>query len=170
MDAAIFPSATIAEFYRLALLLTGDVYSAQQVLANSLTEAEARVEQLRSPERRRFWLATRLRQYSLEQSEGMEPLPTAPRLLREEPLNVEAQEVLGIEAYIVAQRFHALPEPERSALALFYLNLFNTEEISQIVGLSLEQLADVLGRARTLLQDSLRAAQTPIASREPEDC
>lgn len=146
------------------------MYSAQQVLANSLTEAEARIEQLRSPERRRFWLATRLRQHSLEQSEGMEPLPTAPRLLREESLNMEAQEVLGIEAYIVAQRFHALPEPERSALALFYLNLFNTEEIAQIVDLSLEQLADVLGRARALLQDSLRAAQTPIASRESEDC
>jgi hypothetical protein len=37
--------------------------------------------------------------------------------------------ILQIEAYLVAQRFHQLPEPERSALALFYLELFSVSEI-----------------------------------------
>ena len=83
----------------------------------------------------------------------MDPLPEAPRLLREAPPEVEGSEVLGIEAYILAQRFHHLPEPERSALALFYLDLFDTTEIAQIVNLSLEQLADTLSRARLLLKD-----------------
>ena len=158
MDAAIFPSATIAEFYRLALLLAGDVYSAQQLLAVCLAETEAKIDQLRSPEHRRCWLAMRMRQRSMEQADDVEPLPSAPRLLREGTSEVENAEILGIEAYILAQRFHHLPEPERSALALFYLDLFDTKEIAQIVSLSIEDLADTLNRARLLLKDGLNAA------------
>lgn len=158
MDAAILPAATVAEFYRLALLLAGDVYSAQQLLASCLVEAEAKIDQLRSPQRRRHWLAVRMRQCCTEQTAGMDPLPAAPRLLRETSLDPESPEVLGIEAYILAQRFHHLPEPERSALALFYLELFDTNEIAQIVGLSVDQLAETLNRARLILKDSLRAA------------
>lgn len=157
---AIFSSATIAEFYRLALLLAGDVYSAQQLLATCLSEAEAKLDQLRSPERRRYWLAMRMRQRCMEQAGGMEPLPAAPRLLREKGgSDVESAEILGIEAYILAQRFHHLPEPERSALALFYLDLFDTGEIAQIVSLTIEDLADTLNRARLLLKDGLNTAR-----------
>ncbi len=164
MDSAILPPATIAEFYRLALLLAGDVYSAQQLLASCLIEAEAKIDQLRTPERRRHWLALRMRQCCTEQTAAMEPLPSAPRLLREEEPEMTSPEVLSIEAYILAQRFHHLPEPERSALALFYLDLFDTKEIGQIVGLTLEELADTLSRARLLLRDSLRAAhENPTA-------
>lgn len=161
---SIFPSATVAEFYRLALLLAGDVYSAQQLLAVCLAEAEAKIDQLRSPEHRRCWLAMRMRQRCMEQTGDMDPLPSAPRLLREGASEVESAEILGIEAYILAQRFHHLPEPERSALALLYLDLFDTKEIAQIVTLSLEDLADTLGRARLLLKDGLNAAhENPTA-------
>jgi DNA-directed RNA polymerase specialized sigma24 family protein len=65
-------------------------------------------------------------------------------------------EALQIEAFLVAQRFHLLPEPERAALALFHLELFSTEEIGQILQLRAEQLAETIGRARTLLRESLR--------------
>jgi DNA-directed RNA polymerase specialized sigma24 family protein len=57
----------------------------------------------------------------------------------------------------MAQRFHRLPEPERTALALFYLELFELEEIAQLLKLDEEQLAATVGRARELLQNELRA-------------
>lgn len=163
MDPAIFPSSTLKEFYRLALLLAGDVGSAQQLLATCLADAEAHIDELRSNDRRRCWMARRMRQQCLAQGAVMDPLPEAPRLIREEGPDDLSGEVLKIEAYIVAQRFHHLPEPERSALALFYLDLFDVEEISEMLGMNLEELADVLTSARVRLQNGLRpAAPRPI--------
>jgi DNA-directed RNA polymerase specialized sigma24 family protein len=63
--------------------------------------------------------------------------------------------VLEIEGFLLAQRFHQLPEPERSALALFYLEFFTTEEIAQLLKMDAELLSSTLGAARELLQTSL---------------
>jgi DNA-directed RNA polymerase specialized sigma24 family protein len=64
----------------------------------------------------------------------------------------QVQEVLEIEAYIVAQRFRQLPEPERSALALFYLDLFPPPEIAQLLRVDLEELGEILSRGRSELR------------------
>ena len=80
----------------------------------------------------------------------------APRLLREESL--EAPEILEIEAYLVAQRFHGLPEPERTALALFYLDLLTPAESAKLLAVALEEYCNLLGRARLRLHESLHAA------------
>jgi DNA-directed RNA polymerase specialized sigma24 family protein len=159
LEPVIFPSSTLKEFYRLALLLAGDVYSAQQLLATCLADAEAHIDELRGAERRRWWMARRMRQQCLAKGAEMDPLPAAPRLIREVAPDDSSIEVLKIEAYIVAQRFHQLPEPERSALALFYLDLFAVEEIAELLGLTLEELASVLTSARALLKSGLRTAE-----------
>jgi DNA-directed RNA polymerase specialized sigma24 family protein len=77
-----------------------------------------------------------------------------PRLLRHDP-DGERAEVLAIEAFIVAQRFSTLPEPERSALALFYVEIFSIEEIADQLNLSMDQFAAALGRARGLLEEAM---------------
>ncbi len=66
--------------------------------------------------------------------------------------------VLKIEAFLLAQRFHGLPEPERSALALFYLDFFTVAEIAELLKMTLETLAETLGAARGLLAQSLQPA------------
>jgi len=66
--------------------------------------------------------------------------------------------VLAIEAFILARHFHTLPEPGRSALALFYVDLFTPGEIAGFLKLELEQLADTLAAARERLQEVLRPA------------
>ena len=164
MDPAAFPSATLAEFYRLAFLLSGDVYSAQQLLATCLADVEAHIDQLRSPERRRCWMARRMRQHCLTQGAEPDPLPAAPRLIREDADLEGDPEVLTIEAYILAQRCHHLPEPERSALAFFYLDLFETEEIADLLGVTLEELGALLARARPMLKEEMRAAKSNPAT------
>jgi DNA-directed RNA polymerase specialized sigma24 family protein len=162
LDPSIFPSATVTEFYRLALLLAGDVYSAQQLLATCLADLDANLDQFRTQDRRRCWMVRRMRQQCLAQGASAEALPAVPRLLREDRPSEVPPEVLGIEAYILAQRFHHLPEPERSALALLYLNLFDVPTIATVLGMSMEELAQVLERARMRLQESLRQVE-PIS-------
>jgi DNA-directed RNA polymerase specialized sigma24 family protein len=163
LQTALFPSSTLAEFYRFALLLTGNAKSAQQVMADTLSEVESQLSQFRNATGRQAWLATHIRERCLENNKSAPP--SAPRLLREETDSGTRPELLGIEAFLMAQRFHLLPEPERSALALFYLELFSVEEIAEILKMDVDVLSDTLGAARELLQKSLAA--TPGESTLP---
>ena len=154
MYQAFFPSATLAEFFRYALLLTGHARTAEALLVELLAEAEGPLAQLRNETSRRAWLAGKMRERCLA-NQGAVPA-AAPRLIREEAEpGGPKPAVLGIEAFLLAQRFHALPEPERSALALFYLEIFEVEELAQFLQMDLEVLSETLGAARELLQQAL---------------
>lgn len=155
MHTAPFPSATLAEFYRFALLLTGNAKSAEQIMADTLSDVQAQLEQFRNETSRQAWLATRIRERCLKNNESAPP--AAPRLVRDEPETGEKPAVLKIEAFLLAQRFHLLPEPERSALALFYLEFFSVQEIAELLKMDVAALSDTLASARELLQKSLRA-------------
>lgn len=149
MQSPLFPKATLAEFYRLALLLTGNIKTAEQIMAETLCDVEGQLAELRHEANRHAWLASRIRQRCLrENAGGGQPVP---RLLREE----EADGILRIEAFIVAQHISTLPEPERSALALFYTELFTAEEIGKVLKVDLDELAELLSRARHLLADAM---------------
>ena len=65
-----------------------------------------------------------------------------------------------------AGRFSKIPEPGRSALALLYINHLSVQEIAQILQLSLEELAEATGAARSILQQSEKARQTAPAPSE----
>ncbi len=130
-------------------------------MAEILVEAEMQISQLRNETSRHAWLATRIRERCLKNNEAAPP--AAPRLLRDDPETGEEPAVLKIEAFLLAQRFHALPEPERSALALFYLEFFNVEEIARLLKMDEEVFSETLGAARQLLQDSLRDLRRPSA-------
>jgi DNA-directed RNA polymerase specialized sigma24 family protein len=145
----LFPSATLAEFYRFALLLTGSIRTAERIMAETLHQVEAQLAEFRHETGRQAWLALRIRQRCLR--ENAVNGNAIPRLLRAESDERGPREILRIEAFIVAQRFSTLPEPERSALALFYLELFDPEEIARLLKLSLEELGAALSRARAFL-------------------
>ena len=160
MQTALLPSATLAEFYRYALLLTGSSKAAEQVMADTLAEVETQLGEFRCETNRQAWLATRIRDRCLHNNGSSTP---APRLLRaeEEVRDGGRAEILQIEAYLVAQRFHQLPEPERSALALFYLELFSVSEIGRLMKMKADQLTETLARARGMLRDLLKTMPSP---------
>jgi DNA-directed RNA polymerase specialized sigma24 family protein len=157
LPPAPFPSDTFAEFYRFAVLLTGKIGKAEQVMAETLSKAAVELAQIRNETSRRAWFATRIRERCLGDEREAAP---APRLLREEVESAGSLEVLEIEAYLIAQRFHQLPEPGRSALALFYLDTFTNQEIAKLLKLHEDELADTLGDARRRLQHLLAASQS----------
>jgi len=154
LQTALLPNATLSEFYRFALLLTGDLKTAEQVMAETLNEVEGRLGELRHDLHRHTWLATQIRQRCLRDNSGN--MHEIPRLLREDQPKSEGGEVLEIEAFIVAQRFSTLPEPERSALALFYLDLFTAEEIAKLLKMELDELGGLLARGRQLLDTAIQ--------------
>jgi DNA-directed RNA polymerase specialized sigma24 family protein len=151
LQTALFPSATLDEFYRFALLLTGDIRTAEQIMARTLAVAEPQLVELRSDASRQIWLAQCIRERCLHQNAGNEN--PVPRLLRTEPEG--RPEILKIEAFIVAQRFSTLPEPERSALALFYVDIFQPADIAHLLKMRIDDLAVVLGHARALLAEAI---------------
>lgn len=155
LSTASFPTATLADFYRFAVLLTGQIARAEQVMADTLVKAETELPQLRNETSRRAWLTAHIREGCGVSEEVAAP---APRLLREHD-DESPVTVLEIEAYLVAQRFQQLPEPGRSALALFYLESFSNEEIAKLLKLSEPQLADALADARLQLQRLLRGSR-----------
>lgn len=126
-------------------------------MADALTQAEEKLAQMRNETSRRAWFVTHIRERCLGDEATA---PAAPRLLREDEEEVRPVEVLEIEAYLMAQRFAQLPEPERSALALFYLDSFSNEDIAKLLKLDPHDLADTLGRARTQLQGLLRGTRS----------
>jgi len=153
LDPVLFPEETLSSFYRFSLLVTGEAHAAEQLLAESLAEVEMRIGHLRSVHRRKAWLIRRLRQRLASMDL---PAVKAPRLLRENVGEGKGDAVLEIEAYILAQHFATLEEPDRSALALFYLNLFPARELPELLDLELEDLARSLDRGRQQLRASLR--------------
>ena len=47
---------------------------------------------------------------------------------------------------------HQLAEPERSAITLFYLEVFSPHVLSEVLGLDIEELARMIGAARKTLE------------------
>ena len=154
MQTPPLPNPAIAEFYRFALLLTGSIRTAEQVMADTLAEVAAQLGQVRNEKGRQAWFVQRIRERCLKNNEAAPP--ATPRLVRADA--GERPRVLRIEAFLLAQRFQTLPEPERSALALFYLDIFSVAEIAELLKMSLETLAETLGAARALLAQSLQPA------------
>ena len=56
---------------------------------------------------------------------------------------------------------HHLPEPERSAITLFYLEIFSPRILSEILDLNLEELAQLIGTARKTLENQQTKSATP---------
>ena len=160
LQTSPLPNSTIAEFYRFALLLTGSIRVAEQVMAETLAEVAMHVAQVRSETGRQAWFVQHIRERCLKNNES------APRLNRTEAAPGEKPRVLKIEAFLLAQRFHTLPEPERSALALFYLDFFTIAELAELLKMSVETLAETLAAARALLAQSLHSAE-PDDSKTP---
>ncbi len=139
LDTASIPSATLCDFYRYAFLLTGDAGRAEEVLVAACSRLEEMIGQLRGEEPRKAWLVMRIRESCAQQAPASS--------------NGRAAD----EASLLARTFSKIIEPDRTALALFYLNLFSIEEIAEILEMDLEETTLAIGRARKVLQQTLPA-------------
>ncbi len=129
--------------YRFAWLMTGSVPLAAEILRLTVEQAErGDLSDVRDPRRVKRWLFARARSLC-----GRPPaLPDAP----EKSITSEADD----SGRQLAALFAELPEAERSAAILFYLYLFNPNELAEALNVKTAELAELLTRGREILRKS----------------
>lgn len=130
--------------------MTGDARKAQEVFHTTLREAVVRSSEGEAPNDP-FWLYRSARSKCLEAGEiGLQPEQVE---LEESDLSPAAPEQLKkLDANQLAIWVSAAPEPQRTALALFYLGEFDHEDILSVAEIKIGDLSRLLGNGRRQFQ------------------
>ena len=120
----------LLELYRFALLLKGEEKKACSILIETLGDAASDLDHLRNPRSRLAFIIKKLRTVCLKE---------------------ELSTVFDSDPGLLNQ-FTTLPEPERSVLALHYLNLFSPDDTAALLDLNPDQFSTNLHQARVRLK------------------
>ncbi len=140
----------LPQLYRFCFLMLGDSRKAQEVFHATLREAAVRAArgELSSES---FWLFRDARWRCLEATKSdLQPEPVEMEE-RDVASNAESQ-IQRLDPIQLAIWISAAPDPQRSALALFYLDEFDYREILDLAELKLSELSRLLFKGRRQLQ------------------
>jgi RNA polymerase sigma factor (sigma-70 family) len=149
--------------YRFAFLMTGSAEAATAVFDQTVERAASHFSDIRCPRRAARWLFAQARancrRYMKGRSRAKASARGAGKNGAQAPESSDRSSVLPdderaaeISAAQVAAAFAPLPEPERCALALFYLLLFPASELADVLGIRPSELPALLNRGRALLR------------------
>jgi DNA-directed RNA polymerase specialized sigma24 family protein len=149
------PKQNLPQLYRFCFLMLGDSVKTQEVFHTTLQEAALRAAHGELPNEP-FWLFRDARWRCLEATKTD---------LQAEPIEMEEQEITAsagsqierLEPRQLAIWISAAPEPQRTALALFYLDEFDYREIADLAELKLSELSRLLALGRRQFQAWLDA-------------
>jgi len=145
----------LPQLYRFCFLMLGDSAKAQEVFQTTLREAALRAAQRELP-REPFWLFRDARWRCLETiKEDLQP--EALKLDEHDVAPHAASQIEQLEPTQLAVWISAAPDPQRTALALFYLDEFDYTEILDLAELKLSELSRYLTQGRGQLQAWLDA-------------
>ena len=137
--------------------MLGDSAKAQEVFQTTLREAALRAAQGELP-REPFWLFRDARWRCLETvKEDLQP--EALKLDEHDVAPHAASQIEKLEPAQLAVWISGAPDPQRTALALFYLDEFDYQEILDLAELKLNELSRFLVKGRRQLQAWLDAKQ-----------
>lgn len=143
--------------------MTGDSRKAQEVFHATLREAADRAANGEAP-RDPFWLFRAARDRCLEASE--QGLQAEDVDLEEHDVAVwAASQVAQLECNQLAVWISGAPDPQRTALALFYLDEFSHGDLLKLTELKPDELAKVISNGRQEFQAWLN---TVLPHTEPE--
>jgi DNA-directed RNA polymerase specialized sigma24 family protein len=134
---SVSASDHIQALYRLLLIRTGRRIEAEHAVRDTLTK---------SPRNPDFRMATG-------------DFTGFFRAALKEPLSASAEWETDLEGWPLA--LHQLPEPQRSAITLFYLEIFSPRQLSEILGVDIGELARIIGAARKSLEDQQTRSNLP---------
>jgi len=153
----------LPQLYRFCFLMTGEASKAQDVFQDTLREA-AFLAAKGEPPANRYWFFREARWRCLDVvAHGVQPEQRANESTEVSPQAPEQIEQLEPEQ--LAIWISAAPEPQRSGLALYYLDEFNYREMMSILGLKLNELSRAIASGRREFQAWLNAT-VPAAARE----
>ncbi len=145
----------LPQLYRFCFLMLGDLRKAQEVFNATLREAAALAAQGELP-KEAFWLFREARWRCLEASKT-DLQPEALEMDEHDITSQAASQIKQLEPAQLAIWISAAADPQRTALALFYLDEFDYQEILDIAELKLSTLSRCLSQGRRQLQAWLDA-------------
>jgi DNA-directed RNA polymerase specialized sigma24 family protein len=149
-QGAKYLSHRLPQLYRFCLLMTGDAAKALNAFQNTVREAALLAARGHLPADR-LWSFHEARHQCLELAKNdlHPPRNTAP----EEPISSDAAaRVAQLNPDQLAGWISAAPEPQRSALAFFYLNEFSHREMQNLLDLKMNELASLISHGRSQFQ------------------
>ena len=126
---SVSPTDHIQALYRLLLIRTGQRLQAENALRKTLTE-------------------------SLQNSDGQQNRTDFLNFYQT-ALKIPGAAFDPLETDLAGWplALHQLAEPERSAITLFYLEVFSPLVLSELLGLHIDELASMIGAARKTLEN-----------------
>jgi DNA-directed RNA polymerase specialized sigma24 family protein len=155
--------ANLPQLYRFCVLMTGEAAKAQDIFQDTVREAAFLAAKGEGPPDR-YWFFREARwrcldvvAHSVQPEEG-----------RNETCEISShapEQIEQLEPEQLAIWISAAPEPQRSVLALYYLDEFNYREMMSMLGLKLHELSRAIASGRREFQAWLNAA-VPVAAEE----
>ncbi len=145
----------LPQLYRFCFLMTGDAGKAQEAFRSTVREAARRAaDGEASPDR--FWFYREARWRCL--AVGDEGIQAEQVEMEEADLSADAAEQLKrLDVNQLAIWIAGAPEPQRSALALYYIDEFDHRELLTLLEMKVTELSGLLAQARRQFQAWLDA-------------
>ena len=130
--------------------MTGDVAKALEAFQNTVREAALLASRGQLPADR-LWSFHEARHQCLVLSKGDGQQRSTE--MPEEPISTDAAaRVAKLDPAQLATWISATPEPQRSALAFFYLNEFSHREMQNLLDVKMNELAGLISHGRSQFQ------------------
>ena len=145
----------LPQLYRFCFLMTGETAKAQEAFQATLREAALQAAQ-GEPPRDRLWFFRDARWRCVEASESGLQAEATP--VDEEDVSPSASaQIAQLLPEQLAVWISGAPEPQRSALATFYLDEFTPREMMKLLDLKSNELSDFIYSGRRQFQAWLNA-------------
>ncbi|MDQ2824165.1 MAG: hypothetical protein M3R29_01815 [Verrucomicrobiota bacterium] len=149
------PNQNLAQLYRFCFLMMGEAAKALEIFQAIMHDAALRAAQGEVP-KDRSWLFRDARFRCLEASEA--GLQAEPVEMEEHEIDPAAPSQIGrLDSTQLAIWISGAPDPQRSALALFYLDEFDHQELLALTELKTAEFAKFIADGRQQFQAWLNA-------------
>ena len=158
VDRSHTRSEVLPQLYRFCLLMTGEAAKALEAFQNTLREAALLASRGQLPDDR-LWCFHEARHQCIVIAQHDVQAEAASTI--EEPIRPDAAvRVAQLEPEQLAAWISGAPEPQRSALAFFYLNEFSHREMQNLLDVKMNELASLISHGRSQFQAWLNTATT----------
>jgi DNA-directed RNA polymerase specialized sigma24 family protein len=145
----------LPQLYRFCFLMTGEAPKAQEAFQATLREAALRAAQGEPPADRLWFFRDARWRCLIVAEEGLQPEYGA---LEEQEISPNsASQIAQLHPEQLAIWISAAPDPQRSALAAYYLDEFTPRELLTLLDLKANELSEAISRGRRQFQAWLDA-------------
>jgi DNA-directed RNA polymerase specialized sigma24 family protein len=145
----------LPQLYRFCFLMTGDAAKAQQAFQDTVRDAATRTAEDEPPPDR-LWFFREARERCI--AVGEQGIQAEPDMLEEVEISpTAAAQIAQLEPAQLALWISAAPEPQRSALAFFYLDEFSLPELLSLLEMKTSELSTHVCSGRRQFQSWLDA-------------